>query len=59
MSNDSMQMIYNGFSQRDCEAHWKCPNCNKDYGDWGFFQNALKGGDTFVCECGTSLIVPR
>ena len=58
MNNDCLRMIYNGFSQHDCEGHWKCPKCNKDYGDWGFFNKGLKGGDTFICECGTNLIVP-
>lgn len=26
--------IYLGFSQHDCEAHYKCPLCGKGFGSW-------------------------
>ena len=56
--NRPLDMIYNGFSQPDCEGHFICPKCRQDYGDWTFFRYGLKGGDTFVCDCGQLLTVP-
>lgn len=57
--NRPLDMIYNGFSQHDCEAHYICPKCKQDYGSWTFFHNNLKCGDTFICDCGQVLTVPK
>ena len=49
-----------GFSSHDCEAWYKCPECGKEYGSWGFFHKKLLPKTVFKCECcGTQLIVPE
>jgi hypothetical protein len=55
-AKEMVEMIYNGFSQHDCESHYKCPVCNKDYGSW----KMLTFGKVFKCNnCGTLLKTPK
>lgn len=54
-SEEAKEMIYSGFSEHDCESHYKCPVCNIDYGSW----KMLKFGKSFRCNCGTLLKTPK
>lgn len=36
-----------GFSQHDCESHYKCPFCEEHYGSWSIPINK-----PFKCKCG-------
>lgn len=40
------KVIYTGFSQHDCEAWYICPCCNKSFGSWSVFHNALNENGT-------------
>lgn len=31
--------IYLGFSNRDCEARYRCPCCDNTFGSWDIFRN--------------------
>lgn len=49
-----------GFNSHDCESWYRCPECGKEYGSWGFFHRKMLPNTVFKCEdCGTQLIVPE
>lgn len=41
------KLVVIGFSQHDCETHYKCPFCGEQYSSWGIPINKL-----FACKCG-------
>ena len=51
-SDKALEMLDNGYSSHDCESHYKCPICGKDYGGW-----SIPTGKEFECSCGQKLIV--
>jgi transposase-like protein len=53
-------LVYESYSQHDCEAWYHCPICGESYSSWGFFNKEMKPGDKFKCNgCKNTLIVPR
>ena len=52
-SDKPLEMIDNGYSSHDCESHYKCPICGKDYGSWSLMHVEKE----FECSCGQKLIV--
>ena len=49
--------IYVGFSSHDCEAHYKCPKCNKHFGSWTVFNQKPNDNNTkhYCPQCKTEL----
>lgn len=48
---------YLGFSNHDCESHYKCPVCEKSFGSWSVFhQEKNENGTKDYCpHCKTEL----
>lgn len=57
MSKQKPIAIYLGYAQRDCESHYKCPVCDKNFGSWSIFHNKKNenGTDKYCPHCKTEL----
>ncbi len=57
VTNRKPRAISVGFCSHDCEAHYKCPVCDKNFGSWTIFgQKENENGTKHYCpHCKTEL----
>lgn len=48
------ELIYDGYSSRDCASFYRCPVCNRTYNSYQFDRQRV-----FRCSCGALLSTPK